>query len=365
MVKKFVFLLSFFSFVLPIQCDASVLPQLTPHFFSWNNKNSEINCDDYERHGLEILLEPNCVFNKKIPVLSLNDRIDAIWNNIWEIWEWYNPDKWFAVYKPINIILSWTKKLFPLSKTIKDKYNEAIKNWNKIEIPISYFAQDSLDNLVFYVSKKDISKLWKCTKINYLLAFENLDWKILKPWEEFNFNNYLFNLKGYCSWLWTQDLWFYWWVCWAASQLFRASLSSPLVEIPVRWNHNERFSVYYWEKVQWDDASVYERSKKLIIKNISNYDIIIKTLVNGDATYLFLISDKESSDGKWVEIEKHYISPLRVDLTKSIYKKNIIEERHSFIIPNWFNLGKGKEEIQLISSQDFSSRYIGINNENR
>jgi hypothetical protein len=50
-----------------------------------------------------------------------------------------------------------------------------------------------------------------------------------------------------------------------------------LLEIPKRWGHNDWYSAYYGEKVQGDDASVYETSKQLIVKNPSASDVVIKT----------------------------------------------------------------------------------------
>ena len=73
-----------------------------------------------------------------------------------------------------------------------------------------------------FSSFKDISMLDACTKHNYLLAFEQLDGKIIQPGESFNFNHFLAKLKGYCTGRGAKTFTFYGGVCGVASQLFRA-----------------------------------------------------------------------------------------------------------------------------------------------
>lgn len=177
-----------------------------------------------------------------------------------------------------------------------------------------------VSDLAFFVADKDISALKPCTKANYLLAFENLDGKIIKAGADFNFNHYLFGLRGYCEGFGGLDLKFYGGVCGVASQLFRAALTSPFVEVPMRWGHNERFSAYYGDKIQGDDAAVYETSKQLILKNTTASDLLIKTFREGEKTALVFISDAKNSRNKRVEIQKVYESPLEVKLVKSVYQ---------------------------------------------
>ena len=84
---------------------------------------------------------------------------------------------------------------------------------------------------------------------------------------------------------------FYGGVCGVASQLFRASLSSPQVRIDKRWGHNDRYMQYYGSEVEGDDAAVYERSKQFVFTNTSDSPFLIKTEESRNHTKLFFITE--------------------------------------------------------------------------
>lgn len=335
--------------------------KLYPHI---NNGSAIKNCESYTRKDSILIVSPECILAGELPKLSLQDRADAVWTVIESFWTGYLSDKEFIIYKPEKVSIDKTKSIYPLSKQEKKRLTIAKEKGETVEIPLSAFAKAILPELAFFISQKDLSNLKPCTKFNYLLAFNNLDWKVIPAGEQFNFNQYLSSLKGYCKWLWGLDLRFYWGVCGVASQLFRASLTHPLMETPTRRGHSEWFSVYYGEKVEGDDAAVYEKDKQLVLKNNAPSDTIIKTFKKGEMSYLVLISEAKEVQDKRVEIQKIYQTPLQVKLLKESYQKEKKSDT-SFLgkIPFWIK--DAKESIQNIGSENFTSRYTTITSENR
>lgn len=306
-------------------------------------------CTTYERIDDQIFLDPPCVLKGSLPQFSLKDRADMIGERIASVAKWYNSQAEATAYKPAEISFSKGINLYPLTTKRRQKLLLAQQKKEKVWFPLSFFTPLVVWDVAFYASEKDISQLKSCTKHNYLLAFENLDGKVIRAWASFNFNHYLFWLWGYCKGNKGLDLKFYGGVCGVASQLFRSSLTNPLLEIPTRWWHNEWYSAYYGEKVQGDDASVYETSKQLIIKNNAQTDVVIKTFQKWEMTYLILVTDKKAIKNKRVEIQKLYPSPLKVQLLREVYQKE----------------GNTKESIKNIKSELFTSHYLGVTAESR
>jgi len=174
-------------------------------------------------------------------------------------------------------------------------------------------------DLAFYVSDKDISKLSKCNTQNYTLALKTLDGKILKPGESYNANRELAKLRGYCTGRGETNYLFYGGVCGMTAQLFRTTLIHPDVEITKRRPHNERFVQYYGDEVGGDDAAIYEMSKQFEIKNTGNEDIYFKVRRGEGHNYLVAISPRSSQS---VELIKHPISTLKIDVERNIRKTN-------------------------------------------
>lgn len=311
---------------------------------------STADCSDYQRVEDKIFLDPVCVLNGRLPNFSLKDRADIVWTRILSFSKGYDSQAEVILYRPAEITLSKANNLYPLTEKRRQQLVFAHQKGKKIWFPLSFFASLVVPDLAFYISEKDISQLKPCTKHNYLLAFETLDGKLIKAGSDFSFNRHLFGLRGYCQGNAGLDLKFYWGVCGAASQLFRASLTNPLLEIPKRWGHNDWYSAYYGKKVQGDDASVYETSKQLIIKNASVSDVVIKTFQQWAKTYLVLVTDKKSVQDKRVEIQKIYLVPLQVKLFREVYQKSLVS---------------GKKVIKNLKSEFFFSKYLSINSESR
>lgn len=343
-----------------------------PFFLGYGNispltsQSTPINCDHYERKGEIILVNPSCILQGKIPQLSLKDRIDAVWKRLSRVETGYLSHQAFSVYRPKSVEFQSGDTLFPLSRERRNALLSAQKKNKKAELSLSLFAENVKSSLAFFIADKDISQLKPCTKTNYLLAFENLDGKRIKAGSEFNFNHYLFGLRGYCQGQGSLDLKFYGGVCGVSSQLFRAALTSPVLKIPLRRGHNERFSAYYGDLVEGDDAAVYETSKQFILHNISDEDIFIKTFQKDEKTFLVFATDQKAVERKWVEVQKIYETPLQVRITKQIYQKAIPQKSFSwfYVLPN-FSSANEKKETKLIDSELFVSRYLKINHELR
>ncbi len=323
-----------------------------------------MNCEQYERKDQKILVNPSCILEGKLPQLRLKDRIDAVWSRISSVGIGYLSHQAFVVYRPESVVLQPGDALFPLSEQRRSALLAAQKKNKKAELPLSLFAENARSSLAFFVSDKDITQLKPCTRTNYLLAFENLDGKRIKAGSDFNFNHYLFGLRGYCQGQGGLDLKFYGGVCGVSSQLFRAALTSPILQVPLRRGHNERFSAYYGDSVEGDDAAVYETSKQFIIHNVSDYDLFIKTFQQGQKTFLVMVTDQKAVAGKWVEVQKVYDAPLQVQLIKQVYQKWTSPKAFTWF-PSFPKVSSASEKIENIASERFVSRYLKINRELR
>lgn len=293
-------------------------------FLSEKSKESTtetiINCNNYINWFYEI--HPKCIIDKKLPELNLTDIIRETWNQISDFSVYYQPfEKEFDYYwaKPI-FTTSWSLYLQENEKS-HQLISEAIEKNQTIKISYNELAQYYASHLSYFIADKDISKLWKCSKTNYLLAFNSLNDYILNPGNSLNMNKELIKISDYCKWLSESEYSFYWWVCGFISQLFRVSLLDPDINITKRFNHNERFVQYYWEIIWWDDAAVYENTKQFEIKNIWNSDIIFKTRHEWDKTLLIAISRPTKQR---VNISKENINWMNraIHLEKKIYNNN-------------------------------------------
>lgn len=287
------------------------------------------NCK-YTLSGWVFTINASCVPQKKLPELTLVEIVEESWWNISELsWYYQAFNTSFEYYWAIP---SFKKKWSPYLQENEESellISQAIDKREKISFSIWELAQYYAKHLSYYVADKDLTNLWRCTRKNYLLAFESIDWLVMNPWNIFNANTKLGNLTWYCEWDTDISLSFYWWVCGMVSQLFRVSLLNPNININKRFSHTERFVQYYWETIWWDDAAVYEYSKQFEIENIWNSDIVFKTREEWNKTILVAISWPTD---KWVNISKKNIDGREnaIHLNKSIYESNIITRQEDF-----------------------------------
>lgn len=312
-----------------------------------------------------ISLNPDCLLKGKPPAFSLQEKAEIVLHHLAEWGSGYQPDLQFAVYGGDSVKLTTDKALFPLSSELREQLQKAEIVGQHIQLSSERFAKMLSQDLLFWGSEKEISQMGPCTKQNYLLAFDNLNNTLIQPGETFNFNRYLINLKGYCKGMSSNVFLFYGGVCGVSGQLFRAGLSSPQVEIGQRRGHNFRYSKYYGEQVEGDDAAVYERNKQFEFTNTSTQHLLIKTLMKGTKTYLFFITEKAGLSDQRVEIHKVRKSPLEVQIFKTIYQDRDWEKLEcrsglGKLNPLANFTCKQEKKADIIRDQSFHSKYLKV-----
>lgn len=271
-----------------------------------------------------------CVQQKELPQLALVDIVNEVRDQIdWFSW-YYEPfSTSFNYYWATPIFRTGWSPYLKWDPESEQLITDAVKKRKKITFTYNELAQYYAEHLSYFVSDKDLTNLWRCTRTNYLIALEWIDWVIMNPWDVFNVNKKLGSLKWYCKWINNESFSFYGWVCGMVSQLFRVSLVNPEIFVNNRFPHNERFVQYYWETVWWDDAAVYEYSKVFEIENLSNSDIIFKTRYEWNESILVAISWPTN---KWINISKENIDwkETAVHLNKSVYEWDAIIREEIF-----------------------------------
>lgn len=277
------------------------------------------------------IISPSCLLKDELPQIGFKDAIDYLWPYI---------DSFNMVYNDTSQTFSyqWTTPIFKknyeiLPRTLEEKLTlSRLQNkWEKLRIHKSSLAYQTIKKANFYTVYKDTSILKRCTKQNYTIALNKIDGTMLWVWETLNINKEIMKLKWYCKWSGPQNLLFYGWVCGFATQLFRASLLVPAIEITKRYAHNERLVPYYSDYVFWDDAALYQMNKQLEIKNIWKNEVYFKALDKGNANYFVIIIPEK--DNKWVTIKKTQKKGLSSEVKREIYQGNVdmIIKKDSFI----------------------------------
>lgn len=310
--------------------------------------------------GKEFVLDANCLLQGKLPKLSFKEAVDVVWDEVKGFQDVYMSQQTSFLYSGTQpMFKNEYPSLLPVTKKEIVDMRQAAKEGKRISISLKQLAHYYISWFTFYVADKDISQLKPCTKQNYELALTSVDKLMLQPGQVFNYNNHLKDLQGYCDGISGDVRLFYGGVCGVSSQLFRAALIQPDVSILQRQAHNERFTVYYWEKAQGDDASVVEMRKQFEIKNASKSDLYFRTKKIGDITYLVIIAPGDSD--RQVKISKTYISDLQVNLTRQILQTDRLAR------PYWPSKSSlnGTTKQTVIKQETFSSLYIGKNNESR
>ena len=285
------------------------------------DKEYALNCD-YTLSAWIFKINAICIQQKQLPQLALVDIIDEVWDQIeWFSWYYEPQSESFSYYWAVpKFNTEWSPYLQWDSES-EQLISEAIKKRKKVKFTYNELAQYYAEHLSYFVSDKDLTNLWRCTRINYILALEWMDGVIMNPWDRFNANEKLDSLNGYCKWASEWSFSFYGGVCGMVSQLFRVSLLDPDIAITKRFPHGEWFVQYYWETVWWDDAAVYEYSKQFEIENLWNSDVVFKTRHEWNNSILVAISWPTD---EWVKISKENIDwrSTAVHLNRSIYKSN-------------------------------------------
>jgi len=183
-----------------------------------------------------------------------------------------------------------------------------------IQVPKILIAYEQLSDYAFFASVRDTSTYGVCRKQNYDAAMGELDRYILAPWEELNMNKLIANLPGYCTWTAGKYL-FYQWVCGWSTQLFWNALVNPYVYVKERHAHGEFWSSFYGHK--WEDASIYEWSKQLVLENIWNEHIYFRTYPGPDGNTV-LLSVYPKKEWLWSYVQKQETWALRAELMNKV-----------------------------------------------
>ncbi len=287
---------------------------------------------EYKEEGKDMyVMSPSCLLKNDLPILAFKDAIDYLWPYIESFNTIYNDTSQVFSYQWTTPIFTKNYEIVP--KTLEEKLTliRLQNKWDKIRIHKSALAYQTAKKANFYTVYKDTSILKRCTKQNYTIALEKINGKMLQSWEILNLNKEIMKVKWYCKWSGPQDLLFYGGVCGFATQLFRASLLVPTIEITKRYGHNERLVPYYSEYVFGDDAALYEMNKQLEIKNIGDTELYFKVLDKKNANYFVIITPEKNN--KWVIITKKEKTRLKSEVQREIYQgtSDMIIKKDSFM----------------------------------
>lgn len=273
---------------------------------------------NYENYSY---ISPVCLL-KDTTYLTTEKSIQYILKDLNTFYDIYQQDSYYFTYKA-------TKPYFKYSiydRYLKNRWNIyekiAILYWTSenrmIKINNEILAKLMFENYSFYSVPTNLANRWPCSLTNYKLAIWKLNWLELKPWEVLDLNKLISNDPHSCKWSSTKSFLFYWWSCWASSQLFRLSLIMPDITVLERAWHAKRRALYYGANIMWDDAAMYENSKKFVIRNDFNTSIYFIAYEKWNYVYLVWIVPEKVDE--YVEIIKN-VNWYRSSLFKQIYNK--------------------------------------------
>ncbi len=294
----------------------------TIHQIKLINKMKEIQDKKcfIEESWTNYILSPICLLEKKLPQMSVPEAWEELKENLYGFTNTYNEKLTEFTYEWATPLIKniGEIEIIPKKNIQKAFLVHLEEQGKKISIPKKIIAKELFLTYTFYVTKKNTTTLKPCTKQNYIVAFSSMDNVQIKAGETFTINDHISYLPGYCKWRWPQNLKFYWWVCWFATQVFRTSLLMPNIDILTRYAHSIWLVPYYSDYVFADDATIYEDSKKLIIKNTWSETIYFKIMEKQNYTYLIAILPEKSKE--WVIITKKETGQLAGEVTKKTYK---------------------------------------------
>jgi len=287
-------------------------------FLSDFNKIKDNKCSiSYSKSFVE--LSPICFLDYNNFKVDVNKSLDYLLE--WLNWfsQYYGEHLDHFVYKPADVLysLSDIDRYRQYKSTMHEKivvtYME--NKWQTIRIDKESFAKLLFDRFSFYVVPTYLGNRWNCSITNYRLAISKLDWMELKAWEELNLNSLISYDPRACKWTLWNNYMFFWWSCGASTQLFRLSLIMPNLDVIERYPHSKWRAYYYWDKIMWDDAAMFENSMKFIVKNNFSSSIYFRIYEQWDWSYLvWVLPYKENN---YSEINKS-----SKGLSASVFKKN-------------------------------------------
>ena len=278
------------------------------------NKNCIIQ--NYEKYSY---ISPVCLL-KNTDYLTTQKSLEYLLQNLNTFSNTYQQDSYNFTYKPTkpNFYYSNYDRYKKYKGTIYEKIAILYRtNKNRmIKIDNEILAKLMFENYSFYSVPTNLSNRWPCSLINYKLAISKLNWLELKPWEVLDLNKLISNDPRSCKWSSTKPFLFYWWSCWASSQLFRLSLIMPDITVLERAWHAKRRALYYGSNIMWDDAAMYENSKKFVIRN--DFDTSIYFIAYEKWNYVYLVWIVPEKVDDYVEIIKN-VNWYHSNVFKQIY----------------------------------------------
>lgn len=296
-------------------------------------------CYYYEKWD-DFIMSPLCFIDKDYPKIEFIDAIDYSLDYI----KWF--DGIFDIWSEYFSFYGSTPIFYPKINSLEYYIDEndllllkylSLKEY-QIIVPKMYIARTELNKYSLYVVDKDLVGRSDCRQHNYLMALQILDKLYLRPWEIFNINSKLVNLKWYCN-FWSTKYLFYGWVCWASTQLFRNSLINPFVKINKRYNHVQRYAHFYGDYIYGDDASIYEWDKQFEIENIWSDPIYYRIMERNWIRYL--ISAIPNKSQYITHVTRRQSRSLSADVWKEVVNKYTFIKRYdqtrisNYMSKNW------------------------------
>jgi hypothetical protein len=316
---------------------------------------------EFRQEDTTYWIKSSCILQGELPKLEIKEVTDLLRDDIIGRSEVYQPFEMnYHYYGSSPAFASDSASILDESITSQQTLTTLAQQGKEISFSKEELARYWAKQLAFYVSKKDISHLSRCNTQNYTLALQRIDGYLLKPGDSFNANRELAKIRGYCTGRGEKNFLFYGGVCGMTAQFFRTSIIHPDIAIIQRHPHNERFVQYYGEHAGGDDAAIYELSKQFEIQNTGDHDIYFKVKRLGTSTQLVAISPRTTQR---VEITKHPISELKIDLERTIRATEKAEAKISSPLP--FPTISLPKTNQLVSTETFSSTYLRKNYETR
>jgi len=296
----------------------------------------DMPCKRYENDD-HYLVEPICLRKDELPKLEFAQAVDTIWPHIAHFSHAYDLSgmtgfrySWTDITIDQQDILIYQDYYQTIhNKAVATKY--AHQN-QKIHIPKSLIWYRQIQEYTLYVIYNDTSMRKWCTLHNYRVALESLNGLYLNPGDIFNYNDHISRLD-YCKGTWPQDLLFYAGACWAASQLFRTALLTPNIWVLERYNHTDRRGMYYGKQILWDDATIYQKNKELIIQNNDTQPIYRKTQIFEEYDYLVSIKPIQNDTQTYITRE---LDNRKTNVMKNVYHTNTNERWETAQFPSTY-----------------------------
>lgn len=250
----------------------------------------------------------------EMPVLSMDEVMKTLNPYMIDIADAYKTDQDDFSYKPTTVFFD--QSFIDTVAKQSDAISTSIDIDWYVQIPYTYLGWNQFQTWSVYASIRDTSMYWSCRKTNYDIAMNELDGRVVNPWELLNMNKIIARKPWYCTG-WTNFL-FYEWACWWSTQLFRNALLNPYIEVEKRYPHGKWYAWFYGSNIMGDDASMYERSKQLEVKNIWSKPIVFSTFVRESDWNTVLLSAYPEKSWLEVIVEKQQTWKRSAVLTNTI-----------------------------------------------